>query len=625
MKRLLLITVLTAGCQEFTIAKDPPDVTVPVDSDDGAGICGFTWAPRTVDTLPECGNYEVGGFQPWVEWNGVRGKNSTALPVVADLDGDRMPEILVNVTGLLPGDKGELWALHGDGSGVLWRNTTANLGFGTAVAVGDIDHDGYPEIVGVRAKGGQLPTAQNISYTVVAWDHEGNELWESREYGKINFDYATGIILSDMDHDGEVEIVAGRVILHADGTERGKGEHGHGSYGIALGISEASLPAVADLDLDGVEEVIVGDAYYDPDGNTIWHDARRNDAMIAVANLDDDPEGEWVAITGNSYRAHDTDGSLLWGPIEIPTANIVSPAAIADIDADGYPEIVVAGGDELRAVNHDGSTLWSRSVQDESGATGASIFDFDGDGVQEVVYIDEVAVYAFNGTDGFEKFRSDEHASNTMMDYPVIADVDADGEAEIVVAHVGYGFAITVYGQADGRWAPTRRVWNQHAYSRDNVADDLDIPQTAVQGFTTHNTWHSATDASLLDQDDRYELQGVIQEVCTVQCEQGTVYVAAQLVNKSPTTPVPAGVPVTLYMVRAGGLPILLETVTTTQETPPASTGEQLVFSAPSELIGQAPMLRLVVDDDGTATPNGHFTECVENDNTFEITGPFCP
>src|SRR5690606_16751416 len=122
-----------------------------------------------------------------------------------------------------------------------------------------------------------------------------------------------------------------------------------------------------------------------------------------------------------------------------PLANILSVPAIDDLDGDGMPEIVVAGGSQVVVFHHDGQVFWTHDeVHDVSGATGASIFDFDADGNKEVVYIDEVAVYAFDGRNGNVLFRSDAHASNTLFDYPVIADVDADGSAEIVVAHNFY-------------------------------------------------------------------------------------------------------------------------------------------------------------------------------------------
>ena len=71
----------------------------------------------------------------------------------------------------------------------------------------------------------------------------------------------------------------------------------------------------------------------------------------------------------------DADERLLWGPMEIQGGNILSTPAVADLDNDGMPEIVMAGGNTLWTLNHDGTLLWEAPVTDESGATGASIFD----------------------------------------------------------------------------------------------------------------------------------------------------------------------------------------------------------------------------------------------------------
>lgn len=627
--------LLLVGCQEYSLFDEPKDDAGPTpDTDVGYGLCSFPLAPRTTDTLPTCGAYNVGGFTPWVEFHAARGYSSTALPAVADLDGDGIPEIIANVVpGLGVLGKGELWAIHGDGSGELWKVANANIGYGSSPSVGDIDGDGDPEIIVVRAPNSQNPIGNSSTYKLVAYDHEGNELWVSAAYTKNNFDYATAPIISDMDHDGAVEIIAGRVIFHADGTERGKGRKGRGSSGLLPGnASESSVPAVADLDLDGTEEVIVGNAMYSPDGDLVWEDTRpgATDGMIGIGNLDDDPEGEFIVSTGATVRAHDTDGTKIWGPYTLDGANIVSPSAIGDIDNDGYAEVVVAGGNQIVALNHDGTVLWTQGVQDESGATGASLFDFDGDGIQEVVYVDEIRVYAFNGSDGVPKFVSDEHASPTMMDYPVIADVDADGSAEIVVVHSGYAppgggriAAVTVYGAGDGRWAPTRKVWNQHAYSIDNVRDDLTIPTTAVQGFTTHNSWHSATDDALYDQEDFFDLQVEIKQTCDLQCDLGAFFVAVQPINRSPDLTVAPGVALTLYGVRGSRLEVL-DTQSTGSEVLPGYLGEPIIFQVNADRVRTLDAIRVVIDDTGNGSGWGAIAECVEDDNSWQIQGPFC-
>lgn len=602
----------------------PPDTGGSVDS---ASECpDWPFSPEDAGLSDVCRPSGEGTFTPIVEWELGEGLVNRSTVAVGDLDLDGMPEIVANVGPWFSWDAdsifgtGTLVVARGDGSGTLWE-VDADIGFAAAPAIGDLDDDGYAEIVIVREYASSLLAVGD--YTMAAFDSEGNELWESEHFVGDDFEYAAAIHISDMDHDGSPEIVAGRVILNADGSTRGVGEYGHGSYGsLDLGdwaIDEASLSAVADLDLDGVEEVIVGNARYSPDGEAIFVDLTADDALIAIANLDDDPEGEVVGVTGNTVRAIDTDGSVIWGPTLLRSANIVSPPAVDDLDLDGEPEIVVAGGNSLVVLNADGSELWRARVTDETGASGASIFDFEGDGQPEVVYIDEVEMAAYDGATGALKFYSTEHSSDTMFDYPVIADVDADDQAEIVVGHVGQDAAISIYGDEDESWAPARQVWNQHGYSITNINDDLSVPVTAEQNFTLYNSWHSALDGMARD-DLAMDLEGEILGLCQDDCDQGVLRVAGWVLNRSEE-PLTAGVPVALYAI-VDGSKLLVDVQTTTVETPASTTSEVLEFEVDAEIAAAASMLWLEADDDGTGT--GVVPECSDDNNSYTQTGPFC-
>lgn len=646
---VLTLSPLLAGCAEFNLqglgAEVPPD---GFDLDEVVRICNFRYGPRTLDTLETCSEFVVGDFDPAIEWEGGRGKSMRALPVVADLDGDDLPEVIANLTNSLPAaGKGALVVYEGDGSGEHCRDDDARLGYASSPAVADLDGDGKPEIVSVRADKQQVPTARlnQTAYRVVAWSNGCVEQWESEPFDRTHFDYASSVVVSDMDKDGDPEIVAGRVILHADGTVRGIGPHGHGSWGALPGlppvlggdgtpVTEAAIPAVVDLDLDGIEEVIVGNAMYTPDGDVKWYAGPsallnpaipRMDGIVGVANLDDDPEGEFVVTTYATLRAHDTNGDLLWGPIELDpsqgqgdeeTGNIAAPPAIGDLDADGFPEIVTAAGNELSAFNHDGSKLWEIPVQDLTGATGAAIFDFEGDGADEVVYIDEQALYAIDGSTGFVKLRSDRHSSETMMDYPVIADVDADDEAELLVAHTLLGPAFTVYGSGGGKWAPARPLWNQHAYSRDNIEDDLGVPTSGDPGFTTHNTWHGATDRSLYEIEPKFDLQVALHEVCEEECALGRAWVAVQPINRTPR-PVESGVAVTLY-AQIDGENVEVETKFTEEAIPAGRSGELMLFAVDSRAARRSAGFIATINEGDV------FAECNTDDNAAGLPGSSC-
>jgi hypothetical protein len=615
------VMALALGCNEFGIRKPEPEIVEPPPE------CEFVPDPPGVVPInPLCAPVEapVGGFVPVTEWTAGPGRSCRGTPAVGDLDGDGLPEVVANFSNALPGGTGSLEVLRGDGTGTFWRKPNAGLGYGSAIALGDIDGDGLPEIVTVRKKSGDALSLTG-TFAVVAWDAQGNELWESPTYPKANFDYATGVVLADMDHDGEVEVVAGRVILRgADGTERGVGKFGRGSWGGATNLSESSYPAVADLDLDGEDEVIVGNAAYDADGNAVWSRPNAKDGMIAIADLDDDPMGEAIVSSGDSVRAIDTDGRTLWGPIRPANANIVSNAAVGDIDGDGRPEIVIAGGNQLLALNHDGTQLWSADVIDQTGATGASIFDFEGDGLPEVVYIDETAMYAFDGPTGVVKFFSNDHGSDTLFDYPVIADVDGDDNAEIVVCHAFYEVALSVYGDRDASWRPARPLWNQHAYAITNVRDDLTIPPAAFPPWRVHNSWHAAGSEALTSDplfdgpvDVAAELLGFCDSHCAAETE---VTVFGRLINAGPTD-VPAGaMSLSLYAVRSGARQFLGSAPTTT-DVPSGTTGGDVTFVVPYDLARFADDFVLVADDEEGV---GLVAECVERNNEDAWGGPLC-
>jgi hypothetical protein len=315
----------------------------------------------------------------------------------------------------------------------------------------------------------------------------------------------------------------------------------------------------------------------------------------------------------------DTDGTVMWGPFTITGANIVSPPAIGDIDADGYPEILVAGGNEIWALERDGTLKWSAPVHDETGASGPALFDFEGDGIMEVVYIDEIQMITFDGETGAVKFLSTEHASDTMYDYPVIADMDGDDQAEIIVCHAGYSHAITVYGDADESWPPARKIWNQHAYSITNINDDLTIPIHAIPNFTLYNNWHAAVDRaagfSLID-----DVGAQIADVCLDDCGLDRVVVTVQLINYSAAE-LSQGVALSLYAV-IDGTTTWLGTVDESWYLEPGWSSDGVVIEVDATLLEGASALRLVADDDGTGT--GAMSECSETDNTDEWAGPFC-
>ncbi len=626
----MLLVLMALACQDYNLnggtdagGGDDTGET----SDDTAGgedvpaECKIkNWDPMEIGTSDLCPEALPPGFTPEIEWDLDVSGGCMSLPIVADLDGDGMPNVLTVVGG---GVAGTAQLYNSTGEGDLVWNKDFEIGYGSVPAVADFDGDGDMEIVVVRQY--QSSLFQEGDFTALLLDHNGTLLWESEHVTGQEFDYASAPSIADMDGDGEAEIVIGRVIINStDGSFHGVGEHGHGSYGItSLGgftISESSVSLVADLDLDGTAEVIVGNAAYNKDGSTIWHNADYSDGMVAVADLDSDPQGEIIAIEGATVRAMDSDGTTLWGPLTLPSANILSTPAIADVDLDGYPEIVVAGGNELWVINHDGTVLWTARVTDESGATGASIFDFEGDGQPEIAYIDELQMVVYDGMTGGIKFYNSDHGSPTMFDYPVVADVDADDHAEILVCHntPGLDSVMSVYGDADATWADAREIWNQHAYSITNINDDGTVPTSPTPSWSDTNTWHAGM--SLSSFADGVDLSVEILQVCEDECAVNKVFVTWRVLNYAEE-PLAAGVDLTLY-ADDGISEMNIITVQTNAEIPAGWTGEAQVTEITRDDLMRAERLFLVVDDDGSGA--GALAECSEDNNRVVELGPFC-
>src|SRR5438067_12716938 len=146
---------------------------------------------------------------------------------------------------------------------------------------------------------------------------------------------------------------------------------------------------------------------------------------------------------------------------------------------------------------------WSDAVTDLSGLATGTAFDFLGRGIADAIYADEHHAYVFDGSNGDVELTT-ARSSGTLIEYPVVADVDSDGSADIVVvsnyitASGVTGFerkpgdaTVTVYSDETNRWIPARRIWNQHAYHVTNVREDGTIPKQMKNSWQALNTFRT--------------------------------------------------------------------------------------------------------------------------------------
>ncbi len=494
-----------------------------------------------------------------------------------------------------------------------------------SLAVGDLDGDGKVEIVGLRWVGG-----------LIAFDHTGNLKWSCAQHTSTIpdncFDYASlhgglnwgGPAIADLDKDGKAEVVFGNAVFGFDGKLKWKGTSGSGDNGVG------PLSVAADLDGDGVLEIVTGRTAYRYDGSHLWDFPGEADGFVAIGDFDADQKPDVVVVadvapTGSPRKAQvmvrkGLDGSLLWGPVDLPGGGRGGPPTVADFDNDGKPEIGVAGWNNYVVFETNGTVKWQKPTKDaSSNTTGSSVFDFEGDGYAEVVYNDETTLRIYDGATG-DVLWSRPNSTATAYEYPVIADVDNDGNAEIVVAANDYGSSpvhgVFVYGDANDNWVRTRRIWNQHSYHITNVLEDGRIPLSESPSWTLFNSYRlNAQTAGSGAATDAPDLVADGLSIDAAQCP-AQLTVRAWVDNRGAVN-VAAGLPVAFYDGTSGAL---LGVQRTTRVLRPGEA-ERLKFvwtNPPSNA-----SIEVVVDDDGTG--KGLHNECgAAANNTMSASGIAC-
>ncbi|NDW08750.1 FG-GAP-like repeat-containing protein [Dysgonomonas sp. 520] len=451
--------------------------------------------------------------------------HSMTTPLVANLTGDG-PEIIV------PRLKSNSEAFGCNGlvivnvkkNTVREVNTVNFASHGQSIAIADVDGDGKCEIFIQSANDSKI-----YCYNPDGASKSGFAVTPSTNEHYI-------IQLADLNGDGNAELIAGpyifdaktgalllRMLFEAGGTGYGNPHRLGKSVNLAYDGCYF-MPAIGDVDGDGYQEVVAGSIIYKPAADFSGYTTIR-------ANTTDIPEAFNGYMDGPTVLADfDNDGLLdvcvigyqslsatsqvrvqfyVWSPStkkiiacspSWASNGYISIPCVGDLDNNGYPDFVFnqqGTGVGMTSYQYDttqpGNIKQRSIVSNLSETVGLTMFDFNQDGKADIVCRNDKNLYIKSlkedGSSYKDLITPIIAYSGTVAEYPIVADVDEDGQAEIILTRA---FApwngsnlqgmVSIYKTGDPAkpWPSARKVWNQWPYNGTNINEDMTVTRHPV-------------------------------------------------------------------------------------------------------------------------------------------------
>lgn len=361
-------------------------------------------------------------------------REAFSTPAVSDITGDGRAELVV------AGLDGTVEAYALPSKSRLWSVGLGRTAVQASPAIADFTRDGRSDVV-IGTMDGRVVILNGPDGRVVRTFSQGAPLHCSPGNDCRPDGFFATPAIADVNGDGGLDIVA----PSWDHTVYAWSGNGTLLWRRFLEDTLWSSPSVADIDRNGTPEIVLGGDIYA--GNNL---GRPGGGLVWILNRN-----------GSTYPGY---------PLSIPGQTVWSSPAVGDLNGDGWPDVTVGTG--TNAPDPAGRSLhaftaatgralpgWPAPVDGRAMGSPA-IGNLDADPQLEVATTSEPGtVYGFD-TNGRRMWRCDRCAGAHSS--PTIADVDRDGQQEVIAAGDGELKVLTGSNGAiearapltSGGWAP---------------------------------------------------------------------------------------------------------------------------------------------------------------------------